>query len=100
MIRKIPLWLRRRRRSAPSSPGVEHLRLHDIRDMDGALAFYDLALWVLLAPAHVLLDHMRPFNNDPLLLPDDGDDPAAFAFVRAGNDHRFVALFYMKCAHN
>jgi hypothetical protein len=39
---------------------------------------------------------MRALDDNPLLLPNDGNDPAAFAFVRAGNDHRFLALFYMK----
>src|ERR1035437_8090370 len=99
-------WLRshsrlgRRWRGMPRGSRVVFLGFHHIRDMNGALALDDLTLGVLLALTHVLLNHMRALDDNPLLLSNDSNDPAAFAFVRAGNDHRLLALFYMKCAHN
>src|ERR1017187_431307 len=89
-----------RRRPTPSRPGIELFRLHHIRDMDRAFAFDDLALRILLALAHVFLDHMHAFHNHPLLFPDHGDDPTTFAFVCTGDHYCFVALLYMKIAHN
>jgi hypothetical protein len=47
----------------------------------------------------VPLDHAHPFDNDALRGRFDGDDPAAFAFIRARDDYYFVVLFYVLFAH-
>src|SRR5437660_1128465 len=78
---------------------VEVGGFHDVGDVDGAFALDDLALRILLALAHVLFNHARAFNNHALLFGGDADDPATFAFVRAGNDYDFVVFLYMKALH-
>jgi hypothetical protein len=45
------------------------IRLHHIRDVDGAFALDNRALRMLLALAHVALDHLHAFDDDALLLP-------------------------------
>jgi len=82
-----------------SGASIEFLDLHYVGDVHRSFAFHNCALGILLALAHVLLDHSRAFNNDALLLGRDADDPAAFAFVRAGNQYHFVAFFNMKSCH-
>ena len=69
---------------------------HDIRDVEGAFAFHNRRLGVLLALAHVPLDHVRTFDDDSLFFSDDGDDAAAFAFIGTGDHHHFVILLYVK----
>ena len=82
-----------------SGARVEIRRFHDVGDMNGAFAFHDLALRILLALAHVTFDHARAFDDDALFLGDDADDAAAFAFVGTGNNYDFVIFLNVKAFH-
>ena len=79
--------------------GIELVSLHDVGDVNGAFALDDLALGVLLALAHVFLDHARTFDDHPLFLAFDGNDAAALALVGSGDDHYFIVFLHMKSAH-
>ena len=63
--------------------------------MNIAFALYDFAVGMFLALAHVFLDHAHPFDDRALLLGQNTDDAAAFAFFRAGDHHHLVAFFDM-----
>ena len=57
----------------------------------------------MIAPcalAHVLFDHARAFDDDPLLFRHYLDDAATLAFLGPGDDHYLVVLLYMKSLHN
>ena len=68
--------------------------------MNRSLALDDLSIGILLALTHVPFDHTHTLNNDPLLLAGDGNNPAALAFIGAGDHYHFVVLLYMKPLHN
>src|SRR6266480_6552756 len=55
---------------------------------------------MLVALALVLLDHLDPFHNHPLLAAQNGDHFAALAALGPGYDHYFVALFHVESPHN
>jgi hypothetical protein len=91
--------LRRRCGTVPGLASIKLSRVHDVGDMERPFPSDDLAIRVLLAFAHVPLDHVNSFDNDPLFLGGDGDDPSAFAFVGSGNDHHLVVLLNVKALH-
>src|SRR5579862_1075830 len=72
---------------------------HDIRDVKSAFTLNDLAIGVLLAFAHVPLDHVDPFDDHSFLFGGHGDNPAALAFVGAGNNDDFVVFLNVKAFH-
>ena len=64
--------------------------------MDRAFPLDNRSLRVLLAFAHVLFDHARPFDNEPLFFGDDRYHPSALAFIGPGDDDYFIIFSDMK----
>ena len=80
-------------------PSIKISRLHHIGNVDGAFALDNLTLGILLALAHMPLDHPRAFDDDTLLLGVDANDSAALAFIGAGDDNDFVVLLDVATVH-
>jgi hypothetical protein len=62
------------------------LGLFHIRDVDRTFAVNDRAVRVLLALAHVLLDHLQAFDNDALFFGQHGNNLAGLAFFFASEN--------------
>jgi len=67
--------------------------------VDCAFSFDNLALRVLLALTHMLLDHVRALHDNPLFLGHHRNNPASLAFVRPCDHDCLIPLLYMICAH-
>jgi len=80
-------------------PLIKIRNLHYIGDVDRAFTFHNRTLGILLALAHVLFNHARAFHDHALLFWSHTDDPAAFAFVSAGDQNDLVAFLNMKSWH-
>jgi hypothetical protein len=72
------------------------LGLHEVREMDGAFAFDNRAIGMLLALARMALDHVQAFNDGPFFLRIHGDDFAALALFFAGQHNDFVAFLNVR----
>src|SRR5207249_4370557 len=87
------------RRGAFGGARVELFGFHHIGEVDGAFAFDDIAVRVLLAFAHVFLDHVSAFNDNTLFFSNNADDAATLAFIGSSDDDDLVVFFDVKSAH-
>src|SRR2546427_5560518 len=88
--------------SALGRSGVKALGQHDVGNVQGAFALDDRALGTVLIGVflQVLLDHVRPFDDDAVLVAQDLKNLAALAALGARDNHYLISFFDVKLLHN
>jgi hypothetical protein len=67
---------------------------HNIREMEGRLAFNDAAIRPVLGRPQVTFHKVDPLDDDPITVRVDAHDPAGRALVLAGDHTHRIISFY------